>query len=223
MANRSPGEPPVLRGRRLRGLPRRPIRARRGDVDPGVDPSDEALLAGFETGDPASAAAFVRRFQGRVYGLALTIVRQPAIAEEVAQETFTRVWRHAGAYDPRRARVATWLLSIARNLAIDVTRMRRIEPVDPELIAAELSMASSAPAPDEMEPAPDERERLRGAIGELPDGQRRALVLAAYMGRTAREISELEGVPLGTVKTRIRTAMLKLRSELEAEDDRREV
>jgi RNA polymerase sigma factor (sigma-70 family) len=188
-----------------------------------VDPSDEALLAGFETGDPASAAAFVRRFQGRVYGLAMTIVRQPAVAEEIAQETFARAWRHAGAYDARRGRVATWLLSIARNLAIDVTRMRRLEPADPELIAAELSLDPTGPAAEEMGLEPDERDRLRRAIAELPEGQRRALVLAAYTGRTAREISELEDVPLGTVKTRIRTAMQKLRSELEAEDDRREV
>jgi RNA polymerase sigma factor (sigma-70 family) len=179
-----------------------------------VDPSDEALLAGFATGDPRTAAAFVRRFQGRVYGLALTIVRQPAIAEEVAQETFARVFRHAGNYDARKGRVSTWLLSIARNLAIDVTRMRRLDPVDPDVIAAELSFSSHQPGADEAGLQPDEREQLRSAITELPDEQRRALVLAAYMGRTAREISDLDDVPLGTVKTRIRTAMIKLRDEL---------
>jgi RNA polymerase sigma factor (sigma-70 family) len=185
-----------------------------------VELSDEALLAGFATGDPNTAAAFVRRFQGRVYGLALTIVRQPVIAEEVAQETFARVFRHAGAYDARKGRVATWLLSIARNLAIDVTRMRRLDAVDPEVLAAELGIDTQAPAADEMGMPPDERDQLRGAISELPTDQRRALVLAAYMGRTAREISDLEDVPLGTVKTRIRTAMLKLRSTLEVGDDR---
>jgi RNA polymerase sigma factor (sigma-70 family) len=182
---------------------------------PDVDPSDEALLAGYATGDPRTAAVFVRRFQGRVYGLALTIVRQPAIAEEVAQETFVRVFRHAGNYDARKGRVSTWLLSIARNLAIDITRMRRLDPVDPDVISAELSFASQEPGVDERDLQPDEREQLRSAITELPDDQRRALVLAAYMGRTAREISDLDDVPLGTVKTRIRTAMLKLRDELE--------
>ena len=183
-----------------------------------MDPSDEALLAGFATGDPRTAAAFVRRFQGRVYGLAMTIVRQPPIAEEVAQETFARVYRHAGNYDARKGRVSTWLLSIARNLAIDVTRMKRLDPVDPEVIAAELSIESQTPAVDEMAVQPDERAQLRAAIGDLPDDQRRALVLSAYMGRTAREISVLDDVPLGTVKTRIRTAMLKLRSELEVHE-----
>jgi RNA polymerase sigma factor (sigma-70 family) len=202
--------------RRRRGLPRS-IRGAGADVAPDVDPSDEALLAGFATGDPDPAAAFVRRFQGRVYGLALTIVRSPAIAEEVAQETFARVWRHAGNYDPRKGRVSTWVLSIARNLAIDVTRMRRLDPVDPEVIAAEVSMQGEAPGADAGLP-PDERSQLRAAIAELPESQRRALVLAAYTGRTAREISALEDVPLGTVKTRIRTAMQKLRSELGVED-----
>ena len=148
-----------------------------------MDPSDEALLAGFATGDPRTAAAFVRRFQGRVYGLALTIVRQPAIAEEVAQETFARVYRHAGNYDARKGRVSTWLLSIARNLAIDVTRMKRLDPVDPEVIAAELSIdRPRRRRADEMGLQPDEREQLRSAITELPDDQRRALVLAAVHG-----------------------------------------
>lgn len=183
-----------------------------------MDPSDEALLAGFATGDPRTAAAFVRRFQGRVYGLAMTIVRQPAIAEEVAQETFARVYRHAGNYDARKGRVSTWLLSIARNLAIDVTRMKRLDPVDPEVIAAELSIESQTPGADEMGLQPDERAQLRSAISDLPEDQRRALVLATYMGRTAREISVLDDVPLGTVKTRIRTAMLKLREQLEVQE-----
>lgn len=183
----------------------------------GVEASDEALLAGYATGDPRTAAAFVRRFQGRVYGLALTIVRQPALAEEVAQETFTRVYRHAGNYDARKGRVSTWLLSIARNLAIDVTRLKRLDPVDPEVIEAEVTIDFQAPGADEGGLQPDERDQLRSAIGDLPDDQRRAIVLAAYLGRTAREISDLDKVPLGTVKTRIRTAMLKLRSELEVQ------
>jgi RNA polymerase sigma factor (sigma-70 family) len=90
--------------------------------------------------------------------------------------------------------------------------------VDPAVIAAELSIDSQSPGIDEMAVQPDERDRLRAAIGGLPDDQKSALVQAAYMGRTAREISALNDVPLGTVKTRIRTAMLKLRSQLEVED-----
>ena len=97
-------------------------------------PSDEALVAGLAAGDAGAATAFVRRFQARVFGLAVTMVGDPAVAEEIAQEAFTRAWRHAGAYDARRGRVATWLLSITRNLAIDHLRAKRTEPLDPEAI-----------------------------------------------------------------------------------------
>jgi RNA polymerase sigma factor (sigma-70 family) len=175
--------------------------------------SDEALLAGLAAGQPEAAAAFIRRFQARVYGLVITIVRDEGVAEDVAQETFTRAWRHADSYDARRGRVATWLLSIARNLAIDVVRVKRAEPHDPDFVATRLQ--GSAGAPDEAFPA-DEREQLRSAIGELPPDQRRALFLAAYVGRTASEISDLDDVPLGTVKTRIRSSMHKLRDVLES-------
>jgi RNA polymerase sigma-70 factor (ECF subfamily) len=181
--------------------------------------SDEGLLAGLATGDAEAIAAFVRRFQRRVYGLALAIVGDPGVAEDVAQETFARAWRHAQAYDARRGSVAAWLLAITRNLAIDTTRLRRAEPKDPEAILA-LGIAESEAGPDERAVTGDDISRLRNAIKELPPDQRRALILAAFYGRTAREISESEQVPLGTAKTRIRAAMLKLRSALEVKGDR---
>jgi RNA polymerase sigma factor (sigma-70 family) len=177
-------------------------------------PSDEALLAGLASGDPDDAAAFVRRFQRRVYGLAWTIVHDDDLADDVAQETFVRAWRHAGGYDARRGRVAAWLLTITRNAAIDRARMRRLPPADPDVIAAQLDVAGQGAIPDL-----GERDRVQRALAALPDEQRRALVLAVYAGRTAREISEMDGVPLGTVKTRIRTAMFTLRETLGAIHD----
>jgi RNA polymerase sigma factor (sigma-70 family) len=174
--------------------------------------SDEALLAGLGTGNPDAAAAFLRRFQARVYGLALTMLHDRDLAEDVAQETFVRAWRHASTYDARRGRVASWLLTIARNVAIDRARLRPASPVDPQIIAAELDRAEHDDVPDVAE-----RERVREALVGLPDDQRRALVLATFAGRTAREIAELDRVPLGTVKTRIRAAMLKLRTTLGVE------
>jgi RNA polymerase sigma factor (sigma-70 family) len=171
--------------------------------------SDETLLAGLGSGNPDDAAAFVRRFQSRVYGLALTILRDPGLAEEVAQETFVRAWRHAATYDARRGRVPAWLLTITRNIAIDRARMRTVTPLDPEVIASRLDLAGRETGPDVVE-----RDHVRRAVAVLPDEQRRALVLAVYGGRTAREISELEDVPLGTVKSRIRMAMGKLRDAL---------
>jgi RNA polymerase sigma factor (sigma-70 family) len=175
--------------------------------------SDEALLAGFAARDPEAAVGFVRRFQARVFGLAVTIVGDRAIAEDVAQETFLRAWRRAESYDARRGRVLTWLLAIARNLAIDVTRLRAAEPIDPDIIAARLE--TGRPGEGSETERLDARETIRGGLARLPAEQRRALVLAAYFGRTAGEISELDGVALGTVKWRIREGMIKLRREIE--------
>jgi RNA polymerase sigma factor (sigma-70 family) len=180
--------------------------------------SEESLLAGLGAGDPEAAAAFVRRFQGRVFGLALTILGDRQEAEDVAQETFVRAWRHAGAFDARRGAVATWLLTIARNVAVDAVRMRRVEPVDPGALLTR-EMANPPDDADDRLVAVDESRRLRTAVATLPEEQRRALVLAAFMGYTGREISEVEDVPLGTVKTRIRAAMIKLRSALEVSDE----
>jgi RNA polymerase sigma factor (sigma-70 family) len=180
------------------------------------DLSDEALLSGLAAGDRDAATAFTRRFQSRVYGLALTIVRDEGVAEDVAQEAFVRAWKHARSYDPRRGRVATWLLTIARNLAIDVVRVRSAEPLDPDVVATKLQRAGNAGGPPDQGFPPDERERVRRAMADLPREQRRALFLAAYTGRTALEVSEIEGIPLGTAKTRIRNAMLRLRDSLES-------
>jgi len=183
-----------------------------------VGSSDEALLAGLAAGDTEAAAAFLRRFQRRVYGLALTIVGDPATAEDVAQEAFLRAWRHAASYDARRGRVLTWLLTVTRNVAIDVIRLRRAEPLDPEVLGARLQLEAGREQTEQSQIA--ERERLRAALATIPAEQRRAVVLAAYFGRTAREIGELEGIPVGTAKTRIRTGMIGLREALEVSDER---
>lgn len=179
--------------------------------------SDEAVLAGLGSGDPETSAAFVRRFQGRVYGLALTIVGDASTAEEVAQETFVRAWRHAAAYDPSRGRVVTWLLTIARNAALDTLRMRRQVPLDPATLLALVPPSTDAP-PEERGLVAHDTERVRLALARLPEEQRRAVLLAAFYGRTAREIADLEEIPLGTAKTRIRAGVQRLRQALEVSD-----
>jgi RNA polymerase sigma-70 factor (ECF subfamily) len=176
---------------------------------------DDALLAGFAVGDPDAAAAFIRRHQAKVCGLARAIVCDSSLAEDVAQEAFLRAWRHAPAYDPRKGTVVTWLLTITRNLAIDAVRMRRSQPVDPDVLSA-LDMAARGPDGSPAATAETEVEvgRVKVALAGLSEGQRRALLLAAVCGRTAKEISEAEGIPLGTAKTRIRSGLLKLRDTL---------
>jgi RNA polymerase sigma factor (sigma-70 family) len=160
----------------------------------------------------------IRHARGGVFGLALTILGDRAEAEEAAQDAFLRAWRRADAYDPTRGEVATWLLAIARNVAIDHVRMRRSEPVGVDPIVLLGGAVDSEASPEERRVAADDAARLWAAIATLPVEQRRALLLAAFLGHTARDIGALDGTPIGTVKIRIRAAMLKLHGLLEVRD-----
>ncbi len=181
--------------------------------------SDEALLSGLTTGDPEIAVAFVRRFQGVVFGVAVAVVRDPQLAEDIAQQTFERAWRHAQVYDPRRGSVRTWLTAVAHNLAVDAVRARRASPVPPEDLEALLGLVTTE-TPERRALADESARLVRRAVAALPRGQARALVMAGIYGMTAREVAEAEGVPLGTAKTRIRTGMLRVRALLEEEGER---
>ena len=172
--------------------------------------TDETLLAAMAAGDTAAAAALVRRYQARAFGLAVTIIGDRTAAEDVAQEAFVRMWRHAGAFDAGRGSVEAWLLTIVRNAAVDMLRMRRHVTVHPDE-AARLTPAL-VPSQDADD---DERDVLRRALAALPEDQRRAVVLSSYAGWTASEIAEREAIPLGTVKSRVRLGLAKLRDALE--------
>ncbi|MGW3208020.1 RNA polymerase sigma factor [Streptomyces sp. NPDC001135] len=173
---------------------------------------DEALLSGLATGDPELADTFVRRFQHRVFGVAMAVTRDQQIAEDVAQLTFERAWRHAQIYDSRRGSVATWLTTIAHNLAVDAVRARRTEPVASEDLDALLGVVTETP--EQWALADEASSQLRAALARLPREQARALVMAGIYGLTAHQIAEREGIPLGTAKTRVRAAMAKLRTTL---------
>lgn len=187
-----------------------------GAIMAAVTSSDESLLVGMASGDPEAAAAFVRRYQARVYGFALTVVGSPAIAEDVAQEAFVRVWRHAAAYDARRGRVATWVLTITRNLAIDALRLSGERPVDPHLLVGSLTARAGDDAPANTY---EDGVCIRNALRSLPPEQSRPIVLAVLYGLTAQEVADKEGIPLGTAKTRIRRGLAKLRQVLTVTDD----
>jgi RNA polymerase sigma-70 factor (ECF subfamily) len=143
----------------------------------------------------------------------VTIVVDRAAAEDVAQEALLRAWRHAGAYDPRRGSVVTWLLTITRNAAIDALRVRRPVATAPEDLV-EMSSVAGERDPSDTAIAHADVGPLRDALRALPEEQCRAVLLAGVYGLTAQEIADREGIPLGTAKTRIRTGLRRLRVAL---------
>ncbi|HWL96560.1 MAG TPA: RNA polymerase sigma factor [Nocardioidaceae bacterium] len=173
--------------------------------------ADAALLAGYGLGDPSAATAFVRRFQGSVFGLALSVTRERTLAEDVAQEAFLRAWKAATTYDAGRASVSTWLLTITRNAAIDAVRARRSTPVSPQLL--EQVVQESFSASDTPDTAVHRIDSVRALkqLAELSPSQARAVALVVLGGCTAAEVGEHEDIPLGTAKTRIRLGLMRLR------------
>jgi RNA polymerase sigma factor (sigma-70 family) len=180
------------------------------------DASDEALLAGYASGDPDAAGVFVRRFQSKAFGLALAITGDRVDAEEVTQDAFVRAWRYAGSYDPRRGAVVAWLLGIVRNVALDRVRVssrRREVPVDSIPVTVQREHAAdSADAAGER----DAFARIVASMQSLPTEQRDAVLAVTVFGFSASELSAATGVPLGTVKTRIRLGLRKLRDQMGA-------
>lgn len=172
--------------------------------------SDAALLAAVGAGDEEAATLFVRRFQRKVYGLALRITADTSTAEDVASQAFARAWQHAGAYDPRRGAVSTWLLTITRNAAIDTIRIRRPAPFDADLLADLLPPSTDAD-PSDAVVAGDLLARLRTALDQLPEEQRRAVLLATIHSRTSVEIADVEDIPVPTAKHRVQSGLRKLR------------
>jgi RNA polymerase sigma-70 factor (ECF subfamily) len=177
--------------------------------------ADDALVAGLAVEDADAATAFVRRFQAKVFGMAVSVTRDPTLADDVAQEAFLRAWRSASTYDSVRGSVAAWLLTITRNVAIDAVRARRSVPaLDDELdrlLQSALGADTHADVTGEAAATRAEAARVVGRLRTLPVEQARAVVLAVFGGCTAQEIGGREGIPLGTAKTRIRTGLRRLR------------
>lgn len=177
--------------------------------------SDEALLAGLGSGDEKIASVFVRRFQSKVYGIAVSVLGDARAAEDVAQQTFERAWRQAHTFDPLRGSVGGWLGTIARNLAIDASRVRRPLPVDPADLLGRFAPSFSGPEDRALQS--EDARSLWAALDQLPVAQARAIVLSGLGGMSASQVAEAEGIPLGTAKTRIRGAMMRLRDVLSGE------
>lgn len=181
--------------------------------------SDETLLLLIARNQPNALSELYHRYHRLVFSLALGVVGDSATAEEVTLDVFTRVWQKANTYQPDRAAVRTWLSRITRNLALNVLRHR-----DARLDSWTLSWVdvTSPPIPTEHQPdaqteLAQAQARVQAAIRELPPEQQEALALAYYRGYSHRQIADKLDYPLGTVKTRIRSALKKLRQLLQDE------
>lgn len=167
-------------------------------------------------GSGDAVAELYDRYGGTVYGLALRVLGQPDLAEEVVQDVFAQVWREAGRYDAARSTVAGWIVVLTRTRAIDRLRARQARPDLSAAVdtSAALPLPSSDRTPESTTMVAEDARLVRGALARLPDQFRSLIELAYYEGLTHSEIAARTGIPLGTVKTRLRNAMLTLRSAL---------
>ena len=171
---------------------------------PAVE-DDASILALVQSGDERAMALLFDRYSRLVYSVALRVLRDPTSAEDVLQEVFMQIWRNPDSFTAARGSLGGWLAVVARNRSIDALRRKR-----PSTNIDDIPIASSYNLADETE-RNSLMERARGVILQLPREQRKTLEMAFFDGLTHSEIAEMTGDPLGTVKTRIRSALLTLR------------
>jgi RNA polymerase sigma-70 factor (ECF subfamily) len=174
--------------------------------DTATDPND--LLRRVARGDEGAFAALYDQVSARLFGLVLRVVRDPAMAEEVAQEALVEVWRSAVRFDPAKGSAVSWMLTIAHRRAVD--RVRSEQAATNRLRKA---ATTDVPYDDVVEQATAriERQQVRRCIDRLTELQREAITLAYYRGFSYREVSEQLDTPLPTVKTRMRDGLIRLR------------
>jgi len=183
---------------------------------PGGGEPLAGLLARSSRGDESAFAELYDLTGAKVFGLARRVVRDPAQAEEVAQEAYLEIWRQSARFDPARGSALAWMLTIVHRRAVD--RVRSAESAqDRDRRYAAVGDGPEYDVVDEAVTANLEQARVRRALETLTDVQREAVTLAYYGGYTHREVSDLLGVPLGTVKTRMRDGLIRLRDTLGVE------
>ena len=176
---------------------------------------DVALIRRMCDADETALGALYDRWVRSLYSLVFHLLKDADEAEDVVEETFWQAWRKASSYEPSRGAVSTWLLTIGRRRALDRLRAkgrRREESMSQTGVLAD--MASSLPDPFQAAEGSERRSLVRAALNELPEEQRSVLELGYFQGLSQTEIAEMTGQPLGTVKTRMRLAMQKLREPL---------
>jgi RNA polymerase sigma-70 factor (ECF subfamily) len=181
---------------------------------PGSTAADHTALERMARGEPEGLAELYDRHGRLVYSLALRILRDQGDAEDVVQEVFSQAWRQASRYQSSRGNVVAWLMNLARSRAIDRLRGRRSRPEPMADAEAVVEMPDLAQPVDEQLALSGRAEQIRSAVDELSLLQRVAIELAFYEGLTHAEIADRLELPLGTVKTRIRQGLLKLKDRL---------
>lgn len=168
----------------------------------------EALIARVAIGDRSAFRALYEAVSGKLFAICLRILKDRARAEDALQETFVKVWVHSGRYRPGGARPMTWLITIARNAAIDIHRGRRDEPGGDE---AARTLASPGLTPEVAAIAGSETRRILACLGELPEDRRAAVRGAYLLGESYADLSRRHGVPLNTVRSWLRRSLIALR------------
>ena len=181
------------------------------------DVPDQELLQDITQEKEGALEALYTRYVTSVYSLAMFMLRQPSLAEEVTQDVFLNIWRKAATYKADRGEPKAWIMSIAHHRIVDVIRSRRRAPPisEPrEFDLLELLPSSGASTEEEVERNLD-RDRIVKALASLPEAQQQVIILAYFEGYSQAEMAKMLRQPLGTVKTRVRLAMQKLRATLE--------
>jgi len=179
--------------------------------------SDNEILQAVVRGDEAALASLYDRYHTILFGLLMRILHSRTEAEDVLQEVFVQVWQRASSFDAARGRPFTWLVTLARSRAID--RLRAVRSRDRTAQAASEEADNAPQMSETIDPFAEthrneQRETVRAALDQIPEEQRRVILLAYFEGLTQTEIAERLNEPLGTVKTRTRAAMFKLRDLL---------
>lgn len=193
-----------------------------GELPDLISLSDADLIGRAAEGDARALEVLYDRYSRVVFSFGLRIVGDPQLAEELLQEVFFRAWQQGGSFRSSKGSFITWLLSITHNMAIDEVRKRRRRPQKADSEDPEAALAAVADTGVGVE---DEvwlgalRDTIAGAMASLPPAQREAIELAYFRGLTQREIAERLGEPLGTIKTRMRLGMQKLRDQLEGNQE----
>lgn len=175
--------------------------------------TDEDLLLRVARGDQAAFGSLFDRFSGLVFGVVKRVVRDPSQSEEVAQEVLVEVWRTATRFDPGRGSAQTWILTMAHRRAIDRVRSEQASRDRTDRIGQRDQVRAFDEVAEEVE-LRFEHQQVRDALSALTDLQREAVELAYYGGYTYREVAELLDTPLGTIKTRMRDGLIRLRDAM---------